>query len=134
MGYLRARRSVKLGPGVKLNLTKRGVSVSAGTRGAHYTVSSTGRRTRTVGVPGTGISYVDTRRRPGGDAGTAPPARPARVVPAAAAGSRTPGLFAPAWEKRFHAGVQAYVAGDADRAHPTGASPHPRSRPPRSRR
>ncbi|HEY3763794.1 MAG TPA: DUF4236 domain-containing protein [Gaiellales bacterium] len=116
MGYLRARRSVRLGPGVKLNLTKRGVSLTAGTRGAHYTVSTTGRRTRTVGLPGTGISYVDSRRGGSGKARSTRPARPARVVPVAAAQTKHPGLFAPAWEKRFAGGVQAYIAGDTDRA------------------
>jgi hypothetical protein len=33
MAYLRARRSVKLGPGVKLNLNKRSVGLTVGTRG-----------------------------------------------------------------------------------------------------
>ncbi len=112
MGYLRARRSLKLGSGVRLNLTKRGASVSVGTRGAHYTVSTTGRQTRTVGIPGSGLSYVDSR----GGRRSPRAARPARVVPSAPSRVKKPGLFAPAWEKRFARGIQAYVAGQPDEA------------------
>lgn len=54
---IRFRKSVKIAPGVKLNFNKKSVGVSVGTRGAHYTANSSGRRTATVGVPGTGISY-----------------------------------------------------------------------------
>lgn len=54
---LRFRRSKKIAPGVKLNLSKKGASVSFGTRGAHYTVNTGGKRTATVGIPGSGISY-----------------------------------------------------------------------------
>jgi len=105
---------MKLGPGVRVNLTKRGASLSVGPRGAHYTVSTTGRRTRSVGIPGTGISYVDSRggvRRSYRGA-----AQPSRVVPTAPARVKKPGLFAPAWEKRFARDVQAYVAGKPDEA------------------
>ncbi len=59
MAYLRARRSIKVAPGFKVNLSKRSVGVTVGTRGAHYSVNSSGRRTSTVGVPGTGLSIVD---------------------------------------------------------------------------
>ena len=61
MAYLRARRSIKVAPGFKINLNKRSVGVTVGTRGAHYSVNSSGRRTSTVGVPGTGLSVVSTR-------------------------------------------------------------------------
>ena len=54
---LRFRKSVKIAPGVRLNLNKNSTSVSFGGKGAHYTVSSNGRRTASVGIPGTGISY-----------------------------------------------------------------------------
>lgn len=54
---LRFRKSVKIAPGVRLNLNKNSTSVSFGRKGAHYTVSSNGRRTASVGIPGTGISY-----------------------------------------------------------------------------
>ncbi|MCU1314919.1 MAG: hypothetical protein JWN63_241 [Candidatus Acidoferrum typicum] len=58
MGF-RFRRSAKLLPGVRLNLGKRGASVSVGVRGAHVTYGPTGTRT-TVGIPGTGLSYTST--------------------------------------------------------------------------
>ena len=37
---LRFRKSVKVAPGVKLNLNKKSTSVTFGGKGAHYTVSS----------------------------------------------------------------------------------------------
>lgn len=61
MGYMRFRRSIKLAPGVKLNVNKKSVSVTAGRRGAHVTVNSKGQRTTSVGIPGTGLSYRNTR-------------------------------------------------------------------------
>lgn len=67
MGSFRFRRSVKIAPGVRLNVNKRSVGMSFGPRGARYSINSNGRRTRSVGIPGTGISYRDqtgpTRRR-----------------------------------------------------------------------
>lgn len=59
MGF-RFRKSIKVAPGVRVNLGKKSGSVSIGTKGARYTVSSTGKRTTTVGVPGTGLSHVST--------------------------------------------------------------------------
>lgn len=57
---LRFRKSVKIAPGVRLNFSKKSTSVSFGGKGARYTVSSTGRKTASVGIPGTGLSYVET--------------------------------------------------------------------------
>ena len=57
---LRFRKSVKIAPGVKLNLNKKSTSISFGTRGAHYTTNSAGRSTASVGLPGTGLSYSKT--------------------------------------------------------------------------
>ena len=57
---LRFRKSVKIAPGVKLNLNKKSTSVTFGGKGFHHTVSSTGKRTSTVGIPGTGLSYSKT--------------------------------------------------------------------------
>ena len=56
---LRFRKSVKIAPGVRLNLNKKSTSVSLAAR-FHHTISSTGRRTTTTGLPGTGISYSTT--------------------------------------------------------------------------
>jgi tetratricopeptide (TPR) repeat protein len=51
------RRSKQILPGLRLNLSKSGMSVSVGGRGAHYTVGPRGTRA-TLGVPGTGLSYT----------------------------------------------------------------------------
>lgn len=59
MGW-RFRKSFKIAPGIKLNLNKKSTSVTFGTRGAHYTINSKGKRTKSIGFPGTGISYVET--------------------------------------------------------------------------
>ena len=61
MGF-RFYRRVRLFPGVTVNLSRSGPSVSVGVRGAHLTL---GRRgvTRTVGIPGTGIFYTSRAGR-----------------------------------------------------------------------
>jgi Protein of unknown function (DUF4236)/Short C-terminal domain len=56
---LRFFRRVTLAPGVRMNLSRSGPSLSFGVRGAHLTVGSRGVR-RTVGVPGTGLFYTST--------------------------------------------------------------------------
>lgn len=56
---LRFRKSITLCKGVKLNFGKSGASVSVGVPGLHRTYHTSGRRTTSVGIPGTGLSYVD---------------------------------------------------------------------------
>jgi len=56
---LRFYRRLRLFPGVSVNLSKSGASMSFGVRGAHYTVGPRGRRV-TVGLPGTGLYYTAT--------------------------------------------------------------------------
>lgn len=51
------RKSFTIAKGVRLNVGKKGVGVSFGTKGLRYSVNSNGRRTATVGIPRTGISY-----------------------------------------------------------------------------
>jgi len=58
MGYFRFRRSFRLFPGVRMNLSKSGVSTSVGRRGLWFTIGPRGTR-ETVGIPGTGISYTE---------------------------------------------------------------------------
>ena len=53
---LRFRRSFKLFPGVRINLSKSGVSTSIGPRGASVNIGHK-RTTATVGIPGSGLSY-----------------------------------------------------------------------------
>lgn len=57
---LRFRKSIKIGNGAKLNINKKSVGLSVGGKGARYSVNSSGRRTKSVGIPGTGLSYVST--------------------------------------------------------------------------
>lgn len=57
---LRFRKSFKIAPGVKVNLNKNSSSVTFGKRGAHYTINSKGKKTTSVGIPGTGLSYSTT--------------------------------------------------------------------------
>ena len=61
MGW-RFRRSVKILPGVRLNVSKRGAGVSVGPRGAKLSVNTRGQVRRTVGIPGTGLSYTTQSR------------------------------------------------------------------------
>lgn len=53
---LRIRRSIRLGPGIRLNLGRGGGSVSVGGRGVSANFGRRGVRT-TLGIPGTGVSW-----------------------------------------------------------------------------
>lgn len=57
---LRFKKSIKLGGGARLNIGKKSVGMSVGGKGARYSVNSSGRRTKSFGIPGTGLSYVST--------------------------------------------------------------------------
>lgn len=61
MGF-RFRKSFKIAPGVRVNLGKKSVGISAGVKGARVSVNSSGRVTKSVGIPGTGISYVKSEK------------------------------------------------------------------------
>ena len=54
---LRFRKIFSILPGVRLNVSKSGVSTSLGGHGATVNVGTSGKRTVTVGIPGTGLSY-----------------------------------------------------------------------------
>lgn len=49
------RKSVKIAPGVKVNFSKRGASISAGPKGYKVSVNSKGKVHQTVSIPGTGL-------------------------------------------------------------------------------
>jgi Protein of unknown function (DUF4236) len=51
-------RRIKILPGLTLNMSKSGASISAGSRGAHLTVGPKG-TTETLGIPGTGARWTD---------------------------------------------------------------------------
>lgn len=86
MGF-RVRRSIRLFPGVRINIGKRGVSTSIGVRGAHITVGH-GKVRETVGLPGSGLSYTHT-------SGThhEPHTTPQPVPPAPPAASHSAGYW-----------------------------------------
>ena len=104
MGF-RVRKSFKLAPGVRMTVTPKSMGISAGVKGARISANSSGRVTRTVGVPGTGIYHTETLssghvpRRSKPVAAAKRDAAP-RVIPVPKA--PTPGLFAPKWERKLH--------------------------------
>ncbi|MGA2195621.1 MAG: DUF4236 domain-containing protein [Bryobacteraceae bacterium] len=61
---LRFQRRIKLLPGVRINLSKSGVGLSVGGRGAHFGIDSRGRRYTSVGLPGTGLSWREYQHKP----------------------------------------------------------------------
>lgn len=71
---IRFRKSLRIMPGVKLNLSKSGVSTSVGRPGAAINLGPRGSRA-TVGVPGTGLSYNTPLHRGTGSAGDNRPAQ-----------------------------------------------------------
>jgi|GEM_PF-4260224 len=83
MGF-RIRKSIKLLPGVRVNLgAKSGPSISIGGKGVTTNYSSRGTRT-TVSIPGTGISWSSTTSSSKGSRKPAPPTpAPKRVTSSA---------------------------------------------------
>jgi Protein of unknown function (DUF4236) len=70
---LRFYRRIRIAPGLRINLSRSGVSTSMGRRGAWFTIGPRGTR-ETIGVPGTGISYTEQQR-------AAPPGRADEPTP-----------------------------------------------------
>jgi hypothetical protein len=56
---LRFRRSIRIAPGIRVNLGLRSLSISAGIRGLKYTSGTRGRRI-TVGLPGSGLYWTNS--------------------------------------------------------------------------
>ena len=100
---IRFRRSMKLMPGVRLNFNKDSVGMSFGVPGARYTVNSKGRRTASVGIPGTGLYNIETlssgrsKRSGGGNS------KVAQAAVESASGPPKPSLFAGKAEKELNA-------------------------------
>jgi hypothetical protein len=57
MGF-RFRKSIKILPGLRLNLSRSGVSANIGVRGANISVGPRGTYVN-AGIPGSGVSYRD---------------------------------------------------------------------------
>lgn len=117
---LRFWRRVRIAPGVTLNLSKTGGSVSLGPRGAKYTVGPRGRRA-TVGIPGTGLFYTATRSGAGQSGGGRTSARAAgeaagfqeRIPPKLGFFKR---LLTPAAEQAFIEACRQLAMGNDDEA------------------
>jgi len=54
----RYRKSINLGGGFRINLSKSGIGYSWGVKGYRITKTARGTIRRTASIPGTGISYV----------------------------------------------------------------------------
>jgi len=61
---LRFQRRIKLFPGVRINLSKSGVGLSVGGRGAHIGITARGQRYTSIGLPGTGVSWREYQHKP----------------------------------------------------------------------
>ena len=57
---LNFRKSISLGKGLKLNLSKSGPSISFGKSGFRQSVNLKGQTRTSVGIPGTGVYYTKT--------------------------------------------------------------------------
>ena len=57
---MRYRKSIGMGKGIRLNVGKGSLGISAGGKGAHVSVNSKRGVTTSVGAPGTGVSYFKT--------------------------------------------------------------------------
>jgi tetratricopeptide (TPR) repeat protein len=112
MSGFRMRKSMKIAPGVRLNVSKRGVGASVGAGGVRYSAHSSGRRTVSArsGVPG-----VYYQKSVGGGRAKAG-ARAEAAQPAAQPSPKKPGLFAPKGEKELYKAVKAQDAEAMKRA------------------
>lgn len=61
MGW-KFRKSIRLSKGVRFNINKNSVGISMGGNGVRYSVNSDGRKTSTIGVPGTGLYYTKSSK------------------------------------------------------------------------
>ena len=102
MGF-RFRRSIRLAPGIRLNLSSRGVSATIGPRGASINVGPRGTYAN-VGIPGTGLSSrtrLDPGHAPSHDGQPAPPVEPQLIEPPANVRSSLPSPYSaprrPVW-------------------------------------
>lgn len=110
MGF-RMRKSFKVAPGVRVNVSKSGVGASVGTRGARYSVHSSGRRTTSVGIPGTGVGWRSTASR----SRSSSHARASdQRTQAPMSAPPKPGWFAPKGEKALYKLINSGTYGGAD--------------------
>ncbi len=77
----RFRRSIKIMPGVRLNVNKSSLGLTFGGKGFKYTVNTKGQRTTSVGVPGTGLSFSEHSKKQAQQTEPAAPAPVKRTQP-----------------------------------------------------
>lgn len=94
MGF-RARKSIKIAPGVRMTVSPKSASLRVGPRGAGISANTRGQVTRSVGIPGSGI-YHQTTSKLGASS-----AREAATTPRTST-APSPSMFAPKWEKALH--------------------------------
>lgn len=101
---LRFRRSMKLIPGVRLTFNKDSLGLSFGVPGARYTMNTKGRRTFSTGLPGTGISHVDTLSsgRKSSRSSKTVASQEETMQPYEPPANLRPGLFSRKWERAFY--------------------------------
>jgi len=75
----RFHKSIRVLPGVRIDLNKRSTSISIGGRGAHVTVGH-GKVRETIGLPGTGVSYTHVSSSHQAKAEAPGPAQPAPLA------------------------------------------------------
>lgn len=61
---LRFQRRIRILPGLHVNLSRSGVGLSVGVRGAHVGITARGQRYASAGLPGTGVSWREYERKP----------------------------------------------------------------------
>lgn len=115
MGF-RFQKRFRLLPGVTLNLSTSGPSLSVGPRGARGTFGQKGIR-RTFGLPGTGLSYSSYDSYGGKRNGGRQAAPAAAPMPEPEVNRVRPGLltrlFLDEGEKAFLEGIRLFLDGDA---------------------
>ena len=111
---VRFRKSVNLGGGFRVNVSKSGIGYSWGTKGYRYTKTAKGSSRRTYSIPGTGLSYVSESgksKRPSSEshARGASHSQQAEVSNAVSTESVNAGDYQPAEYEELLAQMQRYA-------------------------
>lgn len=78
---MRFRKSINLGGGFKVNMSKSGIGYSWGVKGYRVTKTSRGTTRHTASIPGTGISYVSESGKKRRKTSTAPVSHQSQLEP-----------------------------------------------------
>ncbi len=99
------RKSISVAPGVRVNVSKRGIGASVGAGGVLYSTHSSGRRTVSsrTGVPG--VYYQ--KNVSGGRSRSAGSRDRVGAQPVSPPATKKPGMFAPKGEKELYKAVKA---------------------------